>query len=60
MAREIKIKAGKVEAIAELNNTRTAHAIWETLPIKARTNLWETRYISLFRLSSSWKMGKKQ
>jgi len=40
MGRRIRITAGKVEAEAELNDTRTAQAIWEALPIKGRVNLW--------------------
>ena len=40
MDRTIKIKAGTVEVIAELNETRTAGAIWEALPIKGYVNLW--------------------
>ncbi len=40
MAKRIKIIAGKVEAIAELNDTKTAQAIWDALPIKAHANLW--------------------
>ena len=46
--RKIRIKAGLIEAVAELNNTRTAQAIWEALPIKARVNLWgEEVYFSI-------------
>jgi hypothetical protein len=40
MVKKIRIKVGAIEAAAELNNTRTAQAIWEALPIKARVNLW--------------------
>ncbi|MBI2829531.1 MAG: hypothetical protein HYX81_00050 [Chloroflexi bacterium] len=40
MARKITIKAGQIEAEAELNDTRTADAIWETLPIEGQANLW--------------------
>ena len=40
MTKKIKINAGKIEAIAELNNTRTAQAIWDALPINAHANLW--------------------
>ncbi len=48
MARKIRIKAGPVEAVAELNDTKTAQAIWETLPIKGRVNLWgEEIYFSI-------------
>jgi hypothetical protein len=40
MGKKIRIIAGALEAEAELNDTRTAQAIWETLPIKGRVNLW--------------------
>jgi hypothetical protein len=40
MEKRIRIKAGTVEAVAELNDTDTAQAIWEALPIKGRVNLW--------------------
>jgi hypothetical protein len=40
MGKKIRIIAGKVEAEAELNDTGTAQAIWEALPIKGRANLW--------------------
>jgi hypothetical protein len=40
MARKIKIEAGQIEAVAELNDTKTAQAIWDALPIKARASLW--------------------
>lgn len=48
MAKRICIKVGLIEAVAELNDTRTAQAIWEALPIKARVNLWgEEVYFSI-------------
>jgi len=40
MGEKIKIKAGNVEVTAELNDTKTAGAIWEALPIKGRANTW--------------------
>jgi hypothetical protein len=40
MTRIIHIGIGKVEAIAELNNTRVAQVIWEALPFKAEAELW--------------------
>jgi hypothetical protein len=40
MGKKIRITAGEVEATAELNDTRTAQAIWEALPITGRVNLW--------------------
>jgi len=48
MGRRIQIKAGQVEVVAELNETRTAQAIWEALPIKGRGNRWgEEIYFSI-------------
>jgi hypothetical protein len=38
--RTIKITAGKVQATAELNDTPTAEAIWNALPITGRANTW--------------------
>ena len=40
MGKRIKIRARTIEVIAELNNTRTAQAIWEALPIKGIVRLW--------------------
>jgi hypothetical protein len=40
MGKRIRIRAGATEAVAELNDTRTAQAIWEALPIKGHVNLW--------------------
>ena len=40
MAQFIQINAGSVEAIAELNSTGVAKAIWEALPITAESSLW--------------------
>lgn len=38
--KRVKITAGNVEAYATLNDTKTAEAIWNALPIKARGNTW--------------------
>ena len=38
--RKILITAGSVHAEAELNDSKTATAIWEALPIRARANRW--------------------
>lgn len=48
MGKRISIKAGKIEATAELNDTKTAQAIWDALPIKSRGNRWgEEIYFSI-------------
>lgn len=40
MFRKILIRSEQFQASAELNNTRTAEAIWESLPIEGCANLW--------------------
>ena len=40
MVKSIKITAGDVSATAALNDTATAQAIWDALPITARANTW--------------------
>jgi hypothetical protein len=36
----IKMTAGDIVAFAELNETATAEAIWNALPIEAQANTW--------------------
>ena len=38
MVKQIVIRAGEVESRAELNDTRTAGAVWEALPIEKSTS----------------------
>lgn len=40
MAKQIVLRAGPVEAVAELNETATARAIWAILPVSSEANLW--------------------
>jgi hypothetical protein len=40
MGKKIHITAGEIEATAELNDTKTAQAIWAALPITSRVSLW--------------------
>jgi len=40
MATAIRIRAGNVEALAELNDTATAQAIAQALPIEGSANTW--------------------
>ena len=37
---KIRIKADTIEVHAELNNTKTAQAILEALPLREKTNIW--------------------
>lgn len=38
--RQIRIRAGGIEVIAELNDTHTADAIWQALPLSAAGDRW--------------------
>ena len=38
--RKIRITAGDVSVTASLNDSKTADAIWNALPIEARANTW--------------------
>jgi hypothetical protein len=40
MARAIRITAGQISTAAELNDSRTATAIWDALPIEAKAETW--------------------
>jgi len=40
MPRTIIIKAGSIQLEATLNDTKTALAIWEALPVKASASTW--------------------
>lgn len=59
MGKEIRIRAGEIEATAELNDTRTAQAIWEALPIKCRVNLWGDEIYFSIPLSLELEAGQE-
>ena len=40
MARKLRISAGGVVALADLNDSGTGDAIWAALPIEARASTW--------------------
>jgi len=40
MSRNINIKAGDIELSATLNDSKTAEAVWEALPLTARASTW--------------------
>jgi hypothetical protein len=59
MRKRIRIIAETVEAEAELNNTTTAGAIWEALPIKGRASLWGDEIYFSIPLSLELEAGQE-
>ncbi len=59
MRNKIRITAEAIEAEAELNNTETAQAIWEALPIKGRVNLWGDEMYFSIPLSLQLEAGQE-
>ena len=59
MVKKISIQAGLIEVTAELNNTRTAQAIWEALPIRGQVNLWGEEIYFSIPLSLKLEDGQK-
>jgi hypothetical protein len=59
MEKRIRIIVGRVEAEAELNDTRTAQAIWEVLPIEGRGSLWGDEIYFSIPLSLKLETGQE-
>jgi len=59
MGRKIRIRTGAVEVVAELNDTKTAQAIWAALPIKGRVNLWGDEIYFSIPLRLKQEAGQK-
>lgn len=59
MGRKIRISVGTIEVTAELNNTKTAQAIWEALPIKGHVNLWGDEIYFPIPLSLDLELGQE-
>lgn len=59
MKRRIRIKVGRIEVVAELNNTKTAQAIWEALPIKEYVNLWQEEIYFSIPVSLELEAGQE-
>ena len=59
MPRGIKITAGSVVASAELNDSKTADAIWNALPITARGNTWGDEIYFGIPVSAGEENGKE-
>ena len=59
VGKKIRIDAGAIEVEAELNDTRTAQAIWKALPINGRANLWGDEIYFSIPLSLKLEAGQE-
>ena len=57
--REINITAGQVTVSASLNDTDTAAAIWDALPIEASANTWGDEIYFGIPVSAGEEMGQE-
>jgi len=60
MERKIKIIVGNIVAEAYLFNTSTAHAIWNSLPLESRCNLWGDEIYFTIPLSHSLEKDARE
>lgn len=60
MLRRIKIISGKISAVAELNESRTAGALWEALPIESRAQRWGEEVYFSIPVSAELEPGAKE
>ena len=59
MGNAIRISAGSVEMTAELNDTETAQAIWQALPITASANTWGDEIYFGIPVTADLEMGRE-
>lgn len=57
--REINITAGQVTVSAALNDTDTASAIWDALPIEASANTWGDEIYFGIPVSAGEELGQE-
>ena len=58
--KKIIIKAGEIEARAELNESATALAIWQALPIEGSANTWGEEIYFRIPVSQNLESGARE
>ncbi len=59
MSRTIRISAGGITMLAELNDTQTAQRIWESLPFRGRGSRWGDEIYFGIPLNMSLEEGQE-
>ena len=60
MGEKIKILVSELKVEAELNESKTAHLIWEALPIEAKTNRWGEEIYFTIPVKTGREEGAKE
>ncbi len=60
MARKIRILVSELKIEAELNESKTAQAIWEALPIEAKANLWGEEIYFAIPVKTGLEAGSRE
>jgi len=60
MGRTIKILIKDLKVEAELNESKTAQLIWETLPIEAKANLWGEEIYFAIPVKAGFEEGARE
>ncbi len=56
---KIRIKTSSLETMAELNNSNTAIAVWNALPINGKVNLWGDEIYFFIPVHTELEDGKE-
>jgi len=60
MGKKIRILASELKVEAELNESKTAHLIWEALPIEAKVNLWGREIYFAIPVKTGLETGSRE
>lgn len=59
MEKKIRIRVGELKVEAELNESKTAQLIWESLPIEGKTNLWGEEIYFAIPVTTGQEQGSR-
>lgn len=60
MEKKIKVLTGELKVEAELNESKTAQLIWETLPIEGKGNRWGEEIYFAIPVKTGLEQGAKE
>lgn len=60
MGKKIRILASDLKVEAELNKSKTAQLIWDTLPMESKTNLWGEEIYFAIPVKTGLEKGSRE